>query len=318
MNFAKSALAFIGSLAGYLAGISAILYACGYLVTRAHVNALGLYGLFEYQHEHFVQEGAKFVIVISQWVAGIGLRLLMAIIVIAVPGLLIYWGLRRYLGRLPARWKTWGDRLARANVGNIGWSVVYLLLFFLLVVHSDAYLGKFGQPLLVSNLLYTDTNESNDGPDDRADAARIRKWLLHGDDGSTVKYFQYLLWGFALSGGLLFASLMINIRWAIGRFWRGLLIAPFVISFSMYLFLLPMTYGVLVRPTKYPRIAIVVDPRGDAPGDSTALFLLNKTGQEFVVWDAADRRVIWIPAGKVKRAEIHQVENLFGRRQRTP
>lgn len=36
--------AFVVGLGGALAGITAILYACGYLVTRAHLSLLGLYG----------------------------------------------------------------------------------------------------------------------------------------------------------------------------------------------------------------------------------------------------------------------------------
>lgn len=50
---------FIVGLGGALAGLTA----CGYLVTRAHLSLLGLYGLIEFNHDFILQEGAKFFIV---------------------------------------------------------------------------------------------------------------------------------------------------------------------------------------------------------------------------------------------------------------
>ena len=54
MNPFKELAILIGGLTGLLAGIGAILYTFGYLVTRAQLNLLGLSGLFEYPNEHFI------------------------------------------------------------------------------------------------------------------------------------------------------------------------------------------------------------------------------------------------------------------------
>ena len=55
--------AFIVWLGGALAGITAILYATGYLITRAHLSLLGLYGVVDFGNDYIVQEGAKFFLV---------------------------------------------------------------------------------------------------------------------------------------------------------------------------------------------------------------------------------------------------------------
>src|SRR5947209_15481374 len=52
--------AFIVGLGSALAGITAILYACGYLVTPTHLSLLGLYGLIDFNNDYVLQEGAKF------------------------------------------------------------------------------------------------------------------------------------------------------------------------------------------------------------------------------------------------------------------
>jgi len=56
----------VGWLSGSLAGISAVVYACGYLITRAQLHLFGVSGFFPLSADHFMQEGAKFLVVIGQ------------------------------------------------------------------------------------------------------------------------------------------------------------------------------------------------------------------------------------------------------------
>src|SRR4030095_8888679 len=44
---------FVLWLGGSLAGITALLYAAGYLVTRSHLHMLGLYGFVEFDNDYF-------------------------------------------------------------------------------------------------------------------------------------------------------------------------------------------------------------------------------------------------------------------------
>src|SRR3546814_8458036 len=47
---------------GSLAGITAVLYVCGYLITTAHIYTLGLYGLVDFSKDYFLLAGSKFVL----------------------------------------------------------------------------------------------------------------------------------------------------------------------------------------------------------------------------------------------------------------
>src|SRR3546814_4103610 len=40
---------------GSLAGITAVLYVCGYLITTAHIYTLGLYGLVDFSKDYFLR-----------------------------------------------------------------------------------------------------------------------------------------------------------------------------------------------------------------------------------------------------------------------
>jgi hypothetical protein len=309
VNLLRTVGVFIGWLTGSLAGLGAILYTCGYLVTRAHLNMLGLYGLFEYEAEHFVQEGAKFSIVVGYSIAEIALVLAIPVIMLSGFALVVVLGLRR-IGRVRTLLQTWKPRLGRLSTNGVCRGVVYSLLLVLLVIHSDSYLDKFSEPLLVSDLLYTNIDDSGLRGAINARVGQIRTSLLKGDAKSTKGRFNDLLFGAFLAGGLLYVARQLTSRWNASGMLRGLLIAPFVVGFVIYVFLIPMLYGVLVRPTKYP--VIVTDSESTTHIDSTLLFLLKKTDREFIVWDARHRRVIWIPASEVRRIEVRRIQSLFG------
>ena len=85
--------------------------------------------------------------------------------------------------------------------------------------------------------------------------------------------------------------------------------APFLVSLGLYLVTLPMAYGALQRPVRFALISFGPE-KGKTPAGR--LFLLDKSSDAFVVWDATARRVLWLPANEVKRAEIRGVEALFG------
>lgn len=315
VNLLRTVGVFIGWLTGSLAGLGAILYACGYLITRAHLNVLGLYGLFEYEAEHFVQEGAKFFIVVGYSIAKTVLALAIPAIMVTGLALAAVLGLRR-IGRLRTLLLTWKPRLVRLSANGVCHGAVYSLLLVLLVIHSDTYLDKFSEPLFVSNLLYASIDKSGQREVGGAGVAQIRTWLLRGDAMSAKGRFNYLLLGALLIGGVLYVARQLTSRWNVSGVLRGMLIAPFGISFVIYVFLIPMLYGVLVRPTQYP--VIVLDSKSATQTDSTLLFLLKKTDREFVVWDAGHSRVVWIPAGEVRRVEVRRVQSLFGRRDAGP
>ena len=78
---------FLAWLASSIAGISAVLYGFGFLITRAHLNMLGLYGFIDYGPEVYLQEGARFFLVVGyQMLRGSAAPLLSLFVVIAALG----------------------------------------------------------------------------------------------------------------------------------------------------------------------------------------------------------------------------------------
>ena len=56
---------FLVWLGGSLASITAVFYATGYLITRAHLSMLGLHGVLDFDNHYIVQEGGKFFLVVG-------------------------------------------------------------------------------------------------------------------------------------------------------------------------------------------------------------------------------------------------------------
>lgn len=297
MNVFKEITALLGWLSGSLAGIAAVFYACGYLIKRAHLNLLGIGALFSFSEEQYMQEGARFVADMADLLARIALPLLMvAIAVAAVVFLLWRTGLRRHMDATRERLselvkqKPWAWRAA-----------AYGAILVLLTLLIDRELALFGAPLAVSDLLFTPSG----GPG--GDAGRIREWLVAGDRASLDNlYFNLTL--ATIKGGVL-----LLLAWRVVEPWRLriLLAAPFALTFLLSVLMIPMAYGVLKRPARFPLIAADSESRMLA-GVRGDVYLLDKTGDEFVLWDAAGRRVVWLPRDQVKGAEIGRSRFLFG------
>lgn len=302
---------------GSLAGITAILYACGYLVTRAHLSMLGLYGLVDYGNDYFLQEGAKFLVTTGYTVVRTLLPLATGAAVLVVGWLL----LRSMLGA--ARRSRWfsavRERIApaglRARLRATGawiashhalWRrLFYVLLFVALVFHADDYLGAFDRPLSIENVLYAQpTSASGVKP---GTAAEIGHWILSDARDGLTRVFEDLLFGAFL------AAVLALFAWRTVRPWRqrAWLAAPFFAALLIYLVMLPMAYGVLERPIRYPVLSLAT--KEDTVQPKGKIFLLALTDRAFVVWSRDARKVVWFPVESVTRAEIRTVEDLFGR-----
>lgn len=303
----------IGWLSGALAGIGAGFYACGYLITRAQLHLFGVSGFFPLSADHFVQEGAKFLVAISKWametilqVSAFALVVLAVFLVVWVP--LVRWrpSLRGDLagvrGRIVAA-------VARLHEG-LPWSAafsVYLVLLALLVWVLETYRLRFEAPLGISNILHLASPPGGDAPE-----PRITTWLLSEDRRRLAAYFTDLLDAETRVILLLIAAWRVTT--VLGH--RVALLTPFVVTLALYTILLPMTYGVLVLPTSYNIVTLHLrEPSGQSP---SRFFLLSSTDQEFVVWDPNVRTVLWVPKRDVGRAEVHRVQSLFDKKGLTP
>ena len=305
MELFKSITIFVGWLTGSLAGIGTVFYTSGYLASRAHLNLLGMSGIINYGYEYYVQEGAKFFLGVSQIIARISLGLFAVLALIAAAILIILTLLFRDLARLRDFFSRGGQFVLEVYHGNICRLLLYGVVLIALIIHSGSYLEKFGQPLSISNVLYdnSDTTRTDD------DSHKIRSWILKGELESIKGHFEYLLWGEITAIILLLAACEICVDFP----WRLIWLTPFFLSATIFTLTLPMAYGILLRPMRYP-IILVTSKNKQIPDDQK-LFLLNKTEKELILWDSIRRKVIWIAADSVERAEVIGVAPLFDARR---
>jgi hypothetical protein len=287
--------AFLVWVGGSLAGITALLYACGYLVTRAHMSMLGLYGLVEYGNDHFLQEGAKFLLAAGYDV----LRVLVVFVVMAGVVVLIVLIGRRLLHDTSLAKKL--AALLHGWLANWWRHGLYVVLFLALVWHTDTYINAFERPLSIANLLYSDTSRTTSTQP--GSAAELAGWIVAGDATRLARQFEDLLFGGVAAAALAFFAWRVVAKWRL----RAWLVAPFVLPLAIYVVTLPMAYGVMQRPVRYPLVSFA----GYESESEGRLFLLSRTGDAFVVWNESARRLVWLPSGGVKRAEVHGVGDLF-------
>ncbi len=70
MRLVREGAKLIGWVTASLAGMVAILYACGFLIIQTQARILGIQMLLASGQEYYVQEGAKFFIVTGQKLGG--------------------------------------------------------------------------------------------------------------------------------------------------------------------------------------------------------------------------------------------------------
>lgn len=313
MDFFKGIAASVGWLTTYLGGIGAILYGCGYLITQAQSNLLGIDVIVGFNQEQFVQEGAKFFLSLGierGMLADAFLNLfLMAglfAVLIFLPTLLVClikkMNIRDFLAQQQERYTRYSER-------KVWWwrIAAYLaLVSLLLFLVEDPQ--RFNDPLEVSNLLYANREISKN-----PSVEPTRTLLVNGDTGALRHYFEgaMLMW--------LKSVVLLLLVWRIASPWRHRLLAvsPFVIIVGINTVLMPMLYGVLQKQIRFPVIAL--RPSNVSPiNTSGKFFLLNKTDAEFVIWDTVGQKILWMPISGIESAEISQVEHLFKSNTRTP
>jgi len=93
--------AFLVWLGGSLASITAMFFATGYLITRAHLSMLGLHGVLDFDNHYIVQESGKFFLVVGySTVSNVALPLL----AVLGPAVIAAMVVRHLLGSRAQRW----------------------------------------------------------------------------------------------------------------------------------------------------------------------------------------------------------------------
>lgn len=302
-DVAKGVKNFILWLGGSLTGITALLYACGYLVTRAHLHMLGLHGLIEYKNEYFLQEGSKFLIAIANELDSSVIALAKTILtgtslILICLAVLSVWAVRKMQTKWMLRMRFWFQGAwGKVKLPRLP---AYGLLFVLSATGMHESLVGAQRALTIRSLLYE--------PFDPAicDATGLKAALLCNRAGELEGAFEFQLFY------TFFVMLVSALAWRAVMPWRhrGWLITPFLIPVAMSLMMLPMVYGALLRSQRYPVLAITSakEPAGAVDGQ---IFLINLSENEFVVWNKTTRKVIWLPTTAVSHAEITGISPLF-------
>lgn len=291
----KGLLVWIG---GALAGLTAILYVCGYLITTAHIYTLGLYGLVDFGKDYFLLEGAKFVLAV---VIGLAQALIRPTLILLVAVLLVPITIAAIFVRNPLdRYRHFLDqhRVLSRWLTVMRVAVYGVLLIACAAIAYESLLA-ISWHLQIADLLYSLP------PDDcQATALQIRDAFLCGHSAVLRAAFDDQLWSALQLIGLSYLAWLVVARWR----WRAWLIGPLLFVTVLVTLLLPMEFGVLLKPTRYPLVRIELDPQRPA---ARYRFLIDRSEQALTVWDPRTRRVLWIPAGDVVRMETVAVAELF-------
>ena len=302
MNLIKDAAKLVGWLTGTLAGIVAILYACGYLIIQTQLHLLGIDALLPSGREYYLQEGANFFIVTGQKLGLLLLGLLAVILVVCIPLTVLGKSQKgaKCFARMKHRCLGIHDK-HRWLLQAAAVLLLVILLFFPLVYDLD----MFRAPLELSGVLHA----SQDGlvsASLSADANTIGKWVTTGDTGSLDNFYYRLLMHCLFAGFLLVAAQRVTATWPL----KSLIGFPFLLVFAIYLFLLPLGYGVLEKRIEFPPVTFIstVEKVSSISGE---LLLLNKTDQEFILWDQAQKKALWLPRDEVVKVEIGRSQPVF-------
>ena len=286
MNVLKSVGVFVGWLSGSLAGVTAFFYAFGYVITLANLRLLGLdVYLFRYDPSFYLSRGGSFFLYLASYAVIISLVLLPVAAVFLVAQ---SWIARRVRpdGPEPAR----GGLAAFAKhhggkCRGVGFVAILILLGFLLWLNFTALTNLVS----VTNLLYEPMGRNAD----------VVKLFATGATNELDQEFLNAVYGLFGAGTLLYFAWRLTAPYRL----RHLMLVPFLSVFILYGLLLPLVYGAVKVSGEFARIDITRVHEGGT-GLPQDLFLLNKTDDEFLLWDPVDRTVVWLPVSDVTGARI--------------
>lgn len=303
MGILQNIVKLIGWLSGSLAGITAILYACGYLIGQSYLHLLGINGIVQYSNQDYLQRGASFWFDLLGVFGNLLLPIVATAVILAVISTIVFklcmvFGKTQFGIRKIANWITeFCNRLPWFGRA-ISYGALFVLFFMLLFNNLELYTA----PLSISELLYADTATIKSGTckeiivdKDVEELERcIRGWIIQGQRDELEAYFLYLIIVDMAAGFLLLAA------WRVAMPWRlhGLFVCPFVIILILYITLLPAAYGPLRVPIAFPTIHIKTKIDG-LVNNSRTNYLISKTEKTFILWDSDVKELLWIPEQQI-------------------
>jgi hypothetical protein len=308
MAMLKAITTTVGWLAGSLAAISAVLGGCGFIVVRSHSHLLGLGDFLQYSNNQYVIEGSQFflytIIVANETILRIGALALPAV---GIPFFLL--AKSRWWATIRTKWK---DRLL-PFMETHGWLfplVTGIVLFSLFFFRLVPYMEDFKAPMGIGDLLVsaTTTEKASDAceAESRISSDCMASSIVRGERIALEGYY------FSLMLHYMEATLVLVLVWRLSLNWphKTMVRLPFAAMFLAFTLLMPMCYGVLVKPAELSPLTLDMknEPSAMLPGD---LFILLKSDEAFIVWNHTQRKIVWYPAGSVASAVIGSRQPLF-------
>lgn len=302
MELLKGAAAFITWLSGSLAAIAGILYGFGYLATLSNLHSLGLNPLIlSFDPLFYLQRGSSFTLYVLRLLFDV--LLIPMIILVAITLLVLaiahFWRERNITNKVRKISTTVIEKMKKWHVPF--YALILLLLFWEMSTSYD----DLTRVLNVSDLLYE--TGGSDAYDAESQAIRQALTIDRQNDPAAsllaTAFLDSVL--FLLEVAILFTAAW---RLTAGRQFRFLLVAPFALALAMFFVSLPMIYGIIVLPNKFSTVRIAAEDVNLSV--EAEYYLLNKTAQEFVVWDSENERLLWLPVKSVAKVEVDRIKTL--------
>lgn len=266
-------------LSGAAAGLTALLYAMGFIATLAHLNVLGIEGDFASREAfEYIGRGASAV-----WGGVIGA---------VVPGLFVVllWEL---ISRIAV--KLGKSRPARPSL--FGDAVLVLAM----IVVAVFGLRKFLVPALdATSLLF-----ANDVALCGYVAGEMTEAIVRGDHMALGGHFL----GVAVTVGIVASLAWLGAR----RMLRGggsrILVALYAVTVIVMVLVIPVAHGVYLD-TVFPRVELAGDGVNGLGGGGP-LRLLQHGDKGMLLWSTSAREVFWMPADGVQWLRVGDLEQLF-------
>jgi hypothetical protein len=288
----KESIAWIG---GSLAGLTALCYAAGYFSFHAHLTMLGLDGTVDFPHEQMLLEGTHFFFITAKHLLLVGLALGVAIVAFMAAGE----ALARAGPFLRAR-----ARLREFLEKRPTLVLVTLLVVFAVavVVHSDHFFYPLQDVTAIDNQLFKPLPVKPGATECPSAAANLELvtetvslLLRMGPVCAAARQAEFvsLLNGFLVLLVALAAALSKRFGASFPKaapMIRGLL----GIYALVYLLLLPIAFGILVREPVHPVVRIDFKNGSSAGG-----FLVSRNDRGLTLWSPGERAARWLPAESV-------------------
>lgn len=297
----KALTGVIGWLASSLSGIVPLFYAAGYLCTKSHLDMLGIELFSGLVFAPYVEAGAKFFYVTVFLVVENVFIMGLAVGCVALIVLAVHWATKRFCQ--PERDK------ALMRYGQ-------LLALVLFVIWIGYRYDTMFAPIQVSGLLNSSSQAESSGTDisqkqDTQKAALISVQIKNNKKQALQREYANQ----ATKVGLVFCVLLLYRRYSpqsiLEKIIHPLAYIPLVMIFVLYVFVLPLNYGVMIMSNTYAEVNISTKKGTEKWLTLNPFYLVHKGDKSMILWNDQQKASFVVPTSDVTTLEVIRHSSLF-------